>query len=356
MRVRIQHADHGGCGHYRLIWPAQTLAAMGLDVTLHNDWPRAQYRPTASDTIPDQIVTVECDADVVVLQRPMEDSVVQSIPVLQRQGVAVVVELDDDFSSLPHGHPAKRATASVDRAGHRRPLNRRNLRLACEQADLVTCSTPAIADRYAAHGRVAILPNCIPARYLHIAAEPHDGVRVGWTGSVDTHVGDLQTAGDGIARALNGATFHVVGTGKGVAVALGLPDGQVQGCGWLPIDDYPAAYASLDVAVVPLADNPFNQAKSWLKGIEAAALGVPFVASPTVPYLDLAEKGAGLIAYEPFDWERYLVMLTNDPHWRQEIAGRGREAAKAWTVEGNAWRWAEAWERASMIRREKAAA
>ena len=123
---------------YRLVWPAEVLAGHGLDVTVHDGWPQAHWRRQAG--VADRIVHVDCDADVVVLQRPMLDSVLASIPVLQRQGVAVVVELDDDFTCLPKGHPAR-----VDTSAMKNPRqNRRNLRLACERADLVTCSTPAI--------------------------------------------------------------------------------------------------------------------------------------------------------------------------------------------------------------------
>ncbi len=345
MRVRIQHADRGGCGMYRLVWPAEVLASMGVAVTLHDDWPLAHWR--GQDNGLRHIISVECPADVVVLQRPMLDTVVQAIPVLQRQGVAVVVELDDDFTCLPKGHPAR-----VGTSGMRNPhMNRRNLRLACERADLVTCSTPAIAARYAPHGRAHIIPNCVPARYLTIETGEHDGpLRVGWTGSTQTHVGDLETAGNGIARALSGDPFHVVGTGVGVASALGLDEGQVESTGWLPIHDYPAAYAGLDVAVVPLADNPFNQAKSWLKGIEAAALGVPFVASPTDPYRELAALGAGMLASTPDEWHAAVSLLTTNRSVRQEMAVQGRAVASEWTVEGRAWLWAEAWERAMEIR------
>lgn len=353
MRVRVQPADSGGCGFYRMRWPAAALAGHGLDVTIHEprDWPAAHWQPMGDD-MDDRIIRVEADFDVIVLQRPMHADVVASIPVMQAQGVAVVVEVDDDFTCLPRGHQARHDTAVM----HSPKFNRRNLRKACEMADLVTCTTPAIAERYAAHGRFAVIPNCVPAAYLHVEPTPHADLRVGWTGSTMTHVGDLDVCGTGIARALDGLPFHAVGTGVGVAGALGLDDDQVVGTGWVEIADYPAAYAGLDVALVPLADNEFNRAKSWLKGIEAAALGVPFVASPTDPYCELAALGAGGLARTPDEWHAMVSLLVDSAEARAEVAWRGREVAKAWTVEGNAWRWAEAWEAALMNRREKAAA
>ena len=48
-------------------------------------------------------------------------------------------------------------------------------------ADLVTCSTDALR-RYATHGRVAVLRNCVPERYLSITAK-RTGQTVGWGGA-----------------------------------------------------------------------------------------------------------------------------------------------------------------------------
>jgi glycosyltransferase involved in cell wall biosynthesis len=354
MRVRVQPCDDGGCGFYRTIWPSLALQAMGMDVDLRShrgDWPAAHWRTQAGH--PDRIVAVEpIAADVLVIQRPMHSDWLTSIPMYQAQGVAVVVELDDDFTQLPKGHPSRAGSA-----GRTSPkVNRRNLRRACELADLVTCTTPAIADRYAP-GRSVVIPNCVPASYLtYERPERDDGVRVGWTGSTVTHVDDLRAAGDGIAAALAGRPFHVVGTGHGVTDQLGLAPDQVVPTGWVEIGDYPTAYAGLDVAVVPLADNEFNRAKSWLKGIEAAALGVPFVASATEPYAELASLGAGMLARTADEWRIAVRLLTDNHGARQENAGNGRQVASQWTVEGNAWRWAEAWEQALLNRRQKAAA
>ncbi len=34
------------------------------------------------------------------------------------------------------------------------------------------------------------------------------------------------------------------------------------------------------VGIAPLVDRPFNRSKSWIKGLEYSAFGLPFVASP----------------------------------------------------------------------------
>lgn len=334
-RVEVLPADDGGCGWYRLRYPCQQLP----DVTVRDEWPRGVFQDL--DGVP-HLFAVDCQADVLVVQRPMNRETVLAIPLLQRQGTAVVVEIDDDFEHLPQKHPARRETAPVNN-----PMtNRLWLRKACERADLVTVSTPALAEVYAPHGRYAILPNLIPKRYLRYkpgTARP----TVGWTGSVVTHVGDLEQTGGAVGDVLHetGAVLKVVGTGKGVAERLDYA-GPVTSTGWLPVKEYPKAYARMTAAVVPLELNRFNEAKSWLKGIEAAALGVPFVASPTGPYRRLHDLGAGLLADTPDDWRTLVRRLVTDPGFHGEQQAQNREIASRLTYEEHAWRWQEAWQEA----------
>lgn len=341
VRVVVYPSDMGRCGH-RLIWPAQALAAQGADVqlVLPTDGPerqlQADWRRYADGTR--RLADVHApDADVVVLQRPLQRTLAEAIPMLQAKGVKVVVEIDDDFATISPRNVSWRTC-------HPRYDPDRNwkwLAEACRRADLVTVTTPALARRYSAHGRVAIVPNHIPASYLEVEPEPHDGVIVGWTGSVDTHPDDLQVTRGSVARAIEatGASFAVIGTGKGVQVALGLRQ-PPPAAGWVPLELYPEYVAQLDIGIVPLELSAFNEAKSSLKGLEYAALGVPFVASPTGPY---SEIPVGQLARNPREWARKLRVLIESPEQRAEQAGRGREWAATQTVEGNCGRWWEAW-------------
>lgn len=354
MRVAVWPADLGGCGHYRLIWPTQALQAQGADIELR--------LPEQGSGLNGMFATIDgierlvalqdrLDADVVVIQRPLAAYRADVIPLLQAQGVRVVVEIDDDFTSIHQRNTSWLSTHPRHNPG----TNRANLARACQQADLVTVTTPALARRYGGHGRVTVIPNHIPARHLTIRPDPHEGVMVGWTGSIDTHPTDLQITRGAVARAITdtGATFTVVGTGKGVQQALDLPVPPLA-CGWVPLDDYPVAMAQLDIGIVPLDDIAFNHAKSWLKGLEMAALGVPFVASPTEDYVRLHARGAGLLAAKPKHWAAQLRRLISSPDERAELAAAGRAVAEGLTVEGNADRWWDAW--ASCLKQRSTAA
>lgn len=349
MKVAVYPADLGGCGHYRLIWPAEALAAQGYDVDIiRADDPERDIRALWHETDGgiEVVDVVTPDADVVVIQRPLRDVLADSIPILQAKGVRVVVEIDDDFEAMSRrnvSYPACHPELSPQR-------NWQHLARACERADLVTVSTPALAERYGTHGRVAVLPNYVSARYLeHAGANCEDrrgGPVVGWSGSIETHPDDLQVTGGAIGRVLQrtGAGFGVVGTGRGVRDALQLGVAP-KASGWLPIDEYPAGIAQLDVGIVPLELSAFNEAKSWLKGAEFAAVGVPFVASPMGPYRALAAAGVGHIAESPRQWERLVHrLLVDDGFWERTMLA-GLEWASANRLEVHAHRWWEAWGR-----------
>lgn len=378
MRVTVHPAGEDACALYRMDEPARVLADQGADVHLTRDLTFRVARDRGGNPI---CLTREPDTDVVVLQRPLHRAKLDLVDLLQRAGVAVVVELDDDFGAVPPSNvahldahrewmttrqwsetvggplPVERATGPDGRRWARAPgvlapSSDLWLRRACKAADLVTCTTPALAERYAPHGRVAVLPNLVPERYLSIEAPPHDGTVVGWGGSVATHVGDLESTGGGVARAVaeSGARFHVIGTGVRVAKALGLAD-EPTATGWVELEAWPAALAALDVGIVPLASGRFSDAKSWLKGLEYASVGVPFVASPTPDYVRLNAQGAGVLASHPAEWERGVRALVESEDLRADLAGLGREAASRLTYEQHGERWLDAWASALEHRR-----
>lgn len=361
MRVTVHPADLGGCGAYRMTWPGEALAAQGYDVRLaYDESYNMQWRNSSIQGARVESVFNTPDADVIVLQRPLTRNRVEMMGAMQAAGIAVVVEVDDDFHAIHAKNPAWTGTNPLNDPDR----NRDWLMKACRRADLVTVSTPALARRYGEHGRVAILPNYVPERYTTLNP-PAETFRVGWSGSTLTHPRDLEVVGDAIARL--GCGFHVIGTGYGAtdyqgfhipspAEALGLDE--TTATGWVELNDYPQALQALEVGIVPLALTNFNEAKSWLKGLEYASVGVPFVASPTQQYRELAENGIGWIAESPDDWYRLVGEMVNDDEHRNALATAWRgEIAARYTIEAHAHRWWDAWGQAleNASRREKVA-
>jgi len=321
------------------------LRAHGYDVVDRHDY---RYQAVKQPTVfGDRVVDVldEIDGDVVVFQRPLTRDTVELMSVIRDKGAAIVVEVDDDFSHLPLRHPARTELNPIDRPDH----NWRWLELACQRADLVTVSTPRLAEVYGSHGRVVVLPNYVPESYLKV-----DPVRrrihpwIGWSGSTITHVGDLQVTKGGIAQALEAtdAVLHVIGTGQGVREGLGAEPKRATG--WVDIEFYPGAMAALDVGIAPLRLSPFNDAKSHLKMLEWAALGVPCIGSPTDEYTRFAEAGGGSLAYTPNDWAQLATSLLRSADCREAKGEHARQVvADGYTIEQHAHRWWDAWKQAA---------
>lgn len=337
MKVRVHPGDRHGVGHCRILYPA---AACQDDVEIEIADRLPITRAIARDGT-ERLIAAELDADVLVFQRPSNPEMVGLIGQLQARGHAVVIDVDDDAHSL---NPRNLA------AGQESP---RMILRACALADLVTVSTPALARRYAPHGRVEILENCVPGALLDMP-RTGDGATVGWTGFTGTHPGDLEITHGGVQQALEripGAHFLQVGPGTGVARALGLA-GEPRATGGLQIEDYHRALGALDVGICPLAPTTFNDAKSALKPLEMAARGAAVVLSPRAEYARLSHSGIGVLASDRArSWRARICELLDSAELRAEMSGRARELiAERHTYEGQGWRWAAAWERALQLR------
>jgi hypothetical protein len=317
-----------------MIWPGQHLAAAGHDVDVVQAKDRRVRLVMENDTVKDVLV----DADVVVLQRITHNYMAQAVGVMRAKGITVIVDVDDDLSSI---HPSNPAWA-VHRPGaglH----SWHNLAAACRDASLVTVSTPALLDVYARHGRGAVLPNYLPDQYYGLSRADSDVV--GWPASFHSHPNDAEVVGGAVARLVDeGAEFVMRGDSTGAGRSFGLAADPAGGA--VPIEEWPAAVAQLGVGIAPLADTKFNAAKSWLKPLEMSACGVPWVASPRAEYRRLHELGAGVLADRPRTWYREVQRLRQSPGLRQELSEAGRAVAEGLRLRDHAWRWAEAWERA----------
>jgi glycosyltransferase involved in cell wall biosynthesis len=358
-------ADETGCGFYRLIEPCRVIAESTTDVeitvVLDEEEDGALEVDQHGKIGHTHVVGVkDPGCDVLVLQRPASRILAETIPYLQRHGVAVVVEFDDDFETIDPRNSAWRAYAP-----HLNPEQNHVWAKLCSQlADYVTVSTPRLLKRYGKRGMHALLPNYVPEAYLDVKPDPElrrDHIVVGWAGNSRTHPGDLEVMSQAPFTAMeshSGPTsgFRAIGDEK-ILHRCGFkgPDEEwgVELAHGVALADYPALLASLDVGLSPLADTRFNGSKSWLKGLEMAAVGVPFVASPTQQYRELAKLGAGDLVTTTTpsrtSWTRAILKLIEDGVYRERRASEGREAAAGLTIEGHAEAWVQAWMNAKVV-------
>jgi glycosyltransferase involved in cell wall biosynthesis len=337
MRVLLLSPAEDGCAYVRCEQPLRASGVPG-EHKLYAKLMVQNWRRRPSEGWRQRVLPV--DADVVVFQRPAHMDQPGFIEQFQRQGIAVVVDIDDDLRAIHSQNGAYPLFSGAYPGFHARYASR-----CCALADLVTVSTPALAERYGAHGRVIVLPNAVPEKILDYP-RTSDGRTVGWAGAVASHPGDLEVTYGGVGEALDGDwRFHVIGEAAGVRERLHLPCEPTETPWIARVDDYHRALGCLDIGVAPLADNAFNQGKSALKLLEGLARGVAMVTSPRAEYT--AVGGALFAKDRSRSWRAALRRLMDDDSLRVEMAEQGRQLVRDHHLfERRGHLWAEAWEQA----------
>ena len=144
----------------------------------------------------------------------------------------------------------------------------------------------------------------------------------------------------------------MVGDGEMVAdkLLLGGSGIGVAPTGWVPRADYLRTVSeTIDVGVVPLKLDAFNEAKSWLKLLEFSSQGIPAVSSPTSENLELAAITGTPVARKQRDWQRHVARLLREPGLAEEAGESAREAVSHMTYERNGDAWPAAWALAAEI-------
>lgn len=348
MKVAVYPADQWGCGAHRIIWPAEELKRRGHDITIITAQNR--HLEMVVDNRQDEVVEVKLpdDVDVVVFQRVTHRYLAQAVKVIRDAGRTVVIDIDDDLSSIHPSNPAwehLHPRASERRIGNpaARMHSWANLGLACRTASLVVTTTPALATKYG-HGHAAVIPNYLADHYYDVEHEDND--TLGWPASLASHPNDPAVVGSAVARLVHeGYRFQVTSVAPGIGPAFGLDsdDAVQRATGVVNLYDWPSEITKIGVGIAPLADTKFNAAKSWLKPLELAAVGVPWVGSPRSEYQRLHQLGCGILVDRPKDWYRVLKRLLTNASRRAELSAAGRAVAATLRLRDHANEWWEAW-------------
>ena len=351
MNVLLCTTVFTGSLYHRMAEPARAVeeADLGVRVTVQRGLTTTMVPDPKNPEGPLVVRDVDAQgADVVVLQLPKTREMLDCLRLLQAQGVAVVVEMDDLLSAVPPGHQ-----------GHNYLIRMGTSRIAAacaREADFVTVSTPNLLQEYGSPGRGMVVPNAMPRRIAELPPayerEPHV-VTVGWTGTVGSHPYDLQEMGSGLQQALDRtrgrSRFAIMGQAGDARQRLRLADDPVEYPWVTDVDGYAAAVGErFDVGVAPLRSDTFNNCKSWLKVLEYSARGVFAVRSPSAEYERL---GLGYRAKRPRDWATAITRAVEEPDWRREVAAANREQVLAsHLTEHTAGLWATAWREAREVR------
>jgi len=208
-------------------------------------------------------------------------------------------------------------------------------------ADLVTTPSEYLADILTPLNRsVIVLENYVPKWLLDYRTTRPAKFTIGYQGARQ-HTLDLQEIAQDVWHFLNRhlrTRVHLYGELN----PIGWP--RVLRTPWNP--DVPAYYRalSMSVGIGPLADIPFNYAKSAVRAVEYAALGIPCILTDVPAYRSYVHSGySGWLIPHGKPW---LDVLEYAYQYRDNLTRMGKVArrmAADWTTEANAYRWESAY-------------
>lgn len=316
--TRTEPPEPNGCTWYRMVLPARETKAHGWEIGVGQ--PAVHEDAGIGLAYEDGMLT---GWDVYVFKLMMHHSTPRLFRQMQDAGARIVVDVDDFHYGLHEENVAQRATDPHRNA----ESNRMHYEAGIRQADTVTVSTEFLADFYRRRCRdVRVVPNAIDAERFHMVEQP-ERPTFGWVGGTMWRSGDLELLRDWLPAFVKDVQVpvhhsgHIPGDGRHFAARAGLR--RVTTTPMSLVKDYPRLLNPIHVGLVPLTRTPFNEAKSYLKGLEYAAAGIPFIATPTSEYRMLWASGVGRLAETPDEWRDHATELL-DPDVRREEAERQR--------------------------------
>jgi glycosyltransferase involved in cell wall biosynthesis len=315
---------------YRSLGPLTALAAQGHAVIM---------RPA----VPSEIDVDElAQCDVLHVYRECGELVFNTVKVLQRAGVAVTYDQDDDWTATKpkRGDPKFFYLGGLQ--GQR--LVSDSMRLA-RRADLMTTTSEALAQRYRDGGveRTAVIENYLVMPPVPSPPRNGEAVRIGWIAG-----GEHVMERDGLQlpeifmRLLDA---HPNVTVETIGVSLELTHPRYVHREWEPFMSMFERLATFDVGIAPLVDCQFNQARSNIKLKEYAACGVPWLASQFGAYAEFGEAEGGRLVADD-GWHEALEQLVCDPAERERLAQNAKQWGARQTVNLHVDRWEDAFNRA----------
>ena len=308
------------CAKYRVWQKREHLQRLGWPCSVV-DWHDTQAALSA----------LSCATEVIFYRVPAYPQVLGLIGQARRLGLRPFWEVDDLIfdeplylrnTNLARLEPSLREELLDGVRLYRRAM------LECNRA---IASTPVLAQamRDAGVAEVACIENALDDETIATAASlragkvpRHTAPMIVYGSGTRTHDADFLLIAAALGRLLSrhpDLRLRIVGE-------LTLPQSLRQYRDRIeefPSTDYRAYLALLcggDIAVAPLEDTLFNDAKSNIKFQEASILGLPCVCSPRAAFAAVIEHGRnGLLAETGQEWEQALDALVRDPALRQRL-------------------------------------
>jgi len=316
----------GGCTYYRCFLP---MHASRFDAALGRPAWTSQYGFGVNEGHGKATFGYQ----VVVLKQLMDRWIPHQIEVAQSLGQKVIVDVDDFYHGLHESNSAYESTDPAKNKVRNRDIYEQMIRM----ADMLVVSTPTLRDFYGEwNANTRMVRNSVYPNQFTKRTVSRETPVIGWVGALGYRSGDIETLRDWLPDFLedNDLIFqhsgHVPSQGD-FAEQSGINPERLRTLPMQPMNRYHMLF-KMDIGLVPLNDIPFNQAKSFIKGLEYTASGIPFVAQATSEYELLSKDGVGRVAYTPEGWAAQVRELLDYKMRKRDAAISFRNMEQKHTV------------------------
>jgi glycosyltransferase involved in cell wall biosynthesis len=263
--------------------------------------------------------------DVIICSRP-NPGVCQVLNRFMDAGKKVVIDLDDDFLSIPRSNPCY-PTMGAGNVGYHDILLKTIAR-----ATALTVAMPELGKRYRRDDAI-VIPNCYDDEnpLWNLPPMKHDYIGIGWAGT-NTHHEDFDLVEKPLIETIQKYpnTKLVIGSDTKIYERFTeLDETRKLYLPAMPFAYFPSFYRYIDIGIAPLQDTVFTRAKSNIKLIEAGAAGIPYIASNVLPYQSWA--GGGTLVSSEDEWREVLDKYVRmDSSARSAIGHEGAMAAQSY--------------------------
>jgi hypothetical protein len=286
------------CSPYRLIYPGNALnRSSDIEVKLFLDFGQSQC---------DELLR---EADLFIIQRmEMVPHLRELILALNRKGIVVVYEIDDD---LLHLEPESRQ-AALNSKEH--AVRIEDCMRACQA---VQCSTASLASKLTGiHAEVVVLENQLDRVPAFTEKTPRSRTTIVGYAAGDDHGHDWPIVRDAYNRTVADLSTQGVEIETWIVGDPQIFDSIISPRKRLlpimPRDVYLGFLARVDVSIIPLKDCAFNESKSDVKYLESAAMGTPVLASNIVYGRTIIDGECGLLFRNGEEFASQLRRLVTD--------------------------------------------
>lgn len=198
--------------------------------------------------------------------------------------------------------------------------------------------------------RIEVLPNYVPSWLLDIKRTVPDTFTVGWQGAPQRlHQIDLDV--------IQTELFLFLDKCKDARLLFFGQPGALEGAGsfasrvefvpWTPVvPEYYRSLHRMSIGIAPLRRSLFTDSKSSVRAVEYHALGIPAVYSNVPAYRGWVQhRETGYLISIVQEWRKQLIKLYRSPGLVEDMSNVARHWAGNWTIEGNAYKWEQAYQR-----------